>query len=173
MTRSCSRIALIERPINEPIEKHRCRAGKYHTNNHQEQNSPRGPAVCCHNQRAKRKRQRKDRVRKTNQPQKTTDRSAFDLAHNCRREDFLQKAINETKVLTEFIKPLSYLRFLPLTCLPRIRDCHPANFATVHLHLTQSACRARRGCARLCSPKVFATSAAFVFRSSNTSQVEM
>src|SRR5438874_5167789 len=115
MTRSCSRIALIERPINEPIEKHRCRAGKYHTNNHQEQNSPRGPAVCCHNQRAKRKRQRKDRVRKTNQLQKTTDRSAFDLAHDCRREDFLQKAINETKVLTEFIKPLSYLRFLSLT----------------------------------------------------------
>src|SRR5947208_3210413 len=76
MTRSCSRIALIERPINEPIEKHRCRAGKYHTNNHQEQNSPRGPAVCCHNQRAKRKRQRKDRVRKTNQPQKSRYRSA-------------------------------------------------------------------------------------------------
>src|SRR5205085_7841904 len=98
MTRSCSRIALIERPINEPIEKHRCRAGKYHTNNHQEQNSPRGPAVCCHNQRSKRKWQRKDRMRKTNQPQKPRHWPAeSDLLISSHRKEPLQKVTKKTK----------------------------------------------------------------------------
>src|SRR6266446_3268510 len=76
MPRGRARIALIKRPINEPIEKHRRRARKHHANNHQEQNSPRGPPVRRHDERAESKGQRKNRVRKTNQPQKSRHRSA-------------------------------------------------------------------------------------------------
>jgi hypothetical protein len=39
VARSCARIALIERPINQPVEKHRRRAREHHTDDDEEQHS--------------------------------------------------------------------------------------------------------------------------------------
>src|SRR6266567_4483199 len=76
MPRGGARIALIKRPINEPVEKHRRGARKHHANNHQEQNSPRGPPVRRDDQCPESKGQRKNCVRKANQPQKSRHGSA-------------------------------------------------------------------------------------------------
>src|SRR5438874_11572982 len=76
MTRSSTRISLIERPVNQPIEKHRCSAREYHTENNQAHDSQRRPAICRHHQRAQSKRQREDRVRETNQPEKSRYKSS-------------------------------------------------------------------------------------------------
>lgn len=73
VTRSGTRISLIEGPINHSVEKHCCRARKYHAEKDEEQDPRRWPAICRYDQRAQRKRQRKNRVRKTNQSQKPTD----------------------------------------------------------------------------------------------------
>src|SRR5437867_4884270 len=82
MTRSSTRVALIERPINQPVEKHRRSARKHHANNHQEQNSPRGPPVRSHDQCPESKGQCKNRVRKTDQPKKPSDLSAPNASHS-------------------------------------------------------------------------------------------
>jgi len=76
MPRCCARIALIKRPIDESIEEHRRGARTDHANEHQKQCSSRRQAVRGHNKRAKSKWQRKNRVRETNQSQKTTERIA-------------------------------------------------------------------------------------------------
>src|SRR5712691_3934678 len=39
MTRRCARIALVKRPVDHPIEKHRGSAGADHTNENEHQNS--------------------------------------------------------------------------------------------------------------------------------------
>src|SRR5437879_1757443 len=76
MPRNSTRVSLIKRPINEPVEKHRRRARKHHTDDDEEQNSRRWPPVRRHYQCPERKRQRKNRVRKANQPQKSRHGSA-------------------------------------------------------------------------------------------------
>lgn len=76
MSRSSPRIPLIERPIDESIEKH-CRGPRAdHANKHEKQCSSRREAVRRHHKRTQGKRQRKNRVRETDQPQKATDRVA-------------------------------------------------------------------------------------------------
>src|ERR1051326_7221084 len=86
MTRGCSRVMLVERPINEPIEEHRCCAREDHARDHQKGNSQCWPAIRRNNQRAESKWQREDRVRKTNEPQKTSDMSVSKVFHRRRKE---------------------------------------------------------------------------------------
>ncbi len=62
MTRSRARIALIERPVNQSVEKHRCSAREDHADDNQTQDSQRRPAVRSHNERPQSKRQREDCV---------------------------------------------------------------------------------------------------------------
>src|SRR4030088_2438465 len=76
MSRSSSRIALIERPIDESIEKHRGGTCADHAGEHEKQCSSRGQAIRRDNEGAQGKRQRKNCVRETNHPQKTTERIA-------------------------------------------------------------------------------------------------
>src|SRR6266550_3748766 len=76
MTRSSTRVSLIERPVDQPIEKHRCGTREYHTKNNQAHDSQRRPAICRDHQRAQSKWKRKNRVRKTDQPQKSRHRPA-------------------------------------------------------------------------------------------------
>src|SRR6476620_9274179 len=86
MARSRSRIALIKRPVNDPVEKHGCRAREYHADDHQQKNSRRRPAVRRHDQRGKSKGERENRMRKTNQPKKSSNRSVSNLSHECNRK---------------------------------------------------------------------------------------
>ena len=73
MSRSSSRIALIERPIDESIEKHRGGPCADHAGEHEKQCSSRGQAIRRDNERAQGKRQRENCVRETNQPKKPRD----------------------------------------------------------------------------------------------------
>src|SRR5512132_4040014 len=86
MSRGSARVALIQRPVNKPVEKHGCRACEYHTDDHQQKNPRRWPAVRRHDQRSKSKGERENRMRKTNQPQKSANWSVSKLSHNSRRE---------------------------------------------------------------------------------------
>jgi len=76
VTRSSAGIPLIKRPIDQPVEEHRGGARANHARENKEQYSQREPAMRGDDECAERKWQREDRVRKTNQPQKTTQRSA-------------------------------------------------------------------------------------------------
>ena len=73
VSRGRARIALIKRPVNDPVEKHGCRAREYHADDHQQKNSQRWPAVRGHDQRSKSKGERENRMRKTNQPKKSAN----------------------------------------------------------------------------------------------------
>src|SRR5439155_27235362 len=76
MTRGGSWIALIERPINQAIKKHRRRACKHHADDDQQQGSYRRGAIRGHDERAKGKWEGKNRVGKTNQMEKPRQRLA-------------------------------------------------------------------------------------------------
>ena len=81
MPRSRARIALIKRPVNDPIEKHGGGAREYHADDHQQKNSRRRPAVRRHDQRSKSKGERENRMRKTNQPKKSANGSGPKWSH--------------------------------------------------------------------------------------------
>jgi hypothetical protein len=68
VTRSRARIALIKRPINQSIEKHCCRACENHARDDQQKRAQRRKTIRGHDERAESKRERKNCVRKTNQP---------------------------------------------------------------------------------------------------------
>jgi len=74
VTRGGARIALIERPIDQAIEEHRCRPREDHANHDQRQRTQRGPAIRGYDKRAEGKWERKNRVGKTNQPEKSYHR---------------------------------------------------------------------------------------------------
>ena len=86
MPRSRARIALIQRPVNDSIEKHGGGAREYHADDHQQKNSRRRPAVRRHDQRGKSKGERENRMRKTNQPKKSSNPSVSNLSHECNRK---------------------------------------------------------------------------------------
>ena len=73
-------IALIDFPIDQTIEKHRGGSGGDHACQHQEQNPEAGLSIRRHNQRRKRERQRKNRVRKPDQPKEACERAAAILS---------------------------------------------------------------------------------------------
>src|SRR5438874_11371904 len=81
VSRGRARVALIKRPVNEPVEKHGRRAREHHADNHQQKNSQRWPAVRRHDQRSKSKGERENRVRKTNQPKKSANWSGPKSSH--------------------------------------------------------------------------------------------
>src|SRR5262249_53517436 len=99
MPRSSTQVSLIERPINQPVEKHRRRPRKYHANDDEEKSPQRRPAIGGDDERAQSKRQRKNRVRKANQPQKTTQWSSFKLRHD-NRLSLLKCALSSAQCLT-------------------------------------------------------------------------
>src|SRR5439155_3789296 len=113
--RSRARIALIERPINQSIEKHRRRAREYHAHNNQQKRAQGREAIRGHDQRTQRKRQRKDCVRKTNQPEKSRHRAARLLVQWVHCGKFLQKATKKTKIQFGLLT-LYCLRFLLVVC---------------------------------------------------------
>ena len=76
-----SRIALIDFPIDETVEKHRRGSGGDHGCQRQQQDPEAGSSIRRHNQRCKRERQRKNRVRKPDQPKEACERAAADLSH--------------------------------------------------------------------------------------------
>src|SRR5256886_12250134 len=76
MPRSRAGIALIQRPVNQSIKKHRCGTREHHADDNQNKNSQRRPAVRGHNESPESKWQRKNCVGKTNQSQKTREPSA-------------------------------------------------------------------------------------------------
>src|SRR5215471_2292188 len=84
VTRGSTWVTLIKRPINEPVEEHGRRASKDHAGDDQQKSSEPRPAICGHDERAKSKRQRENRMREANQSKKTTDWSAWSLRHNNR-----------------------------------------------------------------------------------------
>ena len=73
LARCSSRIALVERPIDKAIEKHRRGARENHANQDEQQNTRGWMTVGCDHERTKCKWQRKDSVRKANQSQKARD----------------------------------------------------------------------------------------------------
>jgi len=58
------RIALIDFPIDQTVEEHRCGSGGDHACQHQQQDPEAGSSIRRHNQRTKSERQRKNRVGK-------------------------------------------------------------------------------------------------------------
>src|SRR4030095_4847317 len=48
VSRGSARVALIRRPVTEPVEKHGCGTREDHTDDHKQQNSQRWPPVCRH-----------------------------------------------------------------------------------------------------------------------------
>ena len=76
MTRRGAGVALIERPIDEAIEKHRRCPREDHAGKHKEQRPHRRPAIRSHYKCAKGKWEGKNRVGKTNQPEKPCHRPA-------------------------------------------------------------------------------------------------
>src|SRR5262245_26642500 len=84
VTRGSTWVTLIKRPINEPVEEHRCRARKDHAGDDQQKNSERWPAIGGGDKRAKSKRQRENRVREADQSKKTSNRPALNLCHGDR-----------------------------------------------------------------------------------------
>ncbi len=114
MPRSRAGIALVQRPVNESIKKHRCGTREHHAHDNQNQNSQRRPAVCGHNERPESKWQRKNRVRKTNQSQKTNDWSASALSHKYRRRIFTEGSKENEDSNWAGYRRLRYLRFLLL-----------------------------------------------------------
>src|SRR6476660_9732257 len=99
MARSSTRISLVERPVNQPIEQHRRGTGEYHTENNQAHDSQRRPAICRYHQRAQSKRQRKNCMRKTDQLQKSRQRPA------------------QSELLTLWMLPVhTVVRVVPTTC---------------------------------------------------------
>ena len=101
MPRSRAGIALIQRPVNQSVKKHRRGAREHHTDDNQNKNSQRRPAVRGNNERAQRKRKRKNCVRKTNQSQKTRHRSTNSnlLPWLMHAKDFLPKTAKKTKIV--------------------------------------------------------------------------
>src|SRR5213592_619724 len=79
MTGLCPRIALINLPINEAIEKHCRRASRNHTPQDQQHDLETGPAVGCHDQGREREGQSKNGMRKANKPKKSGERAAMIL----------------------------------------------------------------------------------------------
>jgi hypothetical protein len=75
-------IALIKRPINDPVEKHGSGSRKYHADDHEQKNSRRRQPVRRHDERCKSKGKRKNRMRKTNEPKKSANGSGTKLAHH-------------------------------------------------------------------------------------------
>src|SRR5918996_444860 len=71
-----ARVALIERPINQSIEKHRCGPGQYHADDNQQKRAQGRKTIGGHDQRSESKWKRKNSVGKTNQPKKSRHRSA-------------------------------------------------------------------------------------------------
>ena len=74
MARGSARIALIERPIDESIEKHGGSARRNHANENERECSERRQTVRCHDERSERKRQGKNCVRETDQLKKARER---------------------------------------------------------------------------------------------------
>src|SRR4029453_9469559 len=101
MPRSSARIPLVQRPVNQSIKKHRCGTREHHADDNQNKNSQRRPAIRGNNERAQRKRQCKNCMRKTNQSQKTRHRSADPDLLPClvHAGTLLQKAAKKTKVV--------------------------------------------------------------------------
>ena len=101
MPRSRAGIALIERPVNQSVEEHGCSAREHHADDNQNQNSQRRPAVRGNNERAERKRQRENCVRKTNQLQKprylSSELRSHPLIAACRKT--FTEATKKTKVV--------------------------------------------------------------------------
>src|SRR5437763_2954702 len=75
-TALCPRIALINLPINEAIEKHCRRAGRNHTPQDQQHDFETGPAVGRHDQGGEHEGQRKNGMRKANEPKKSGEHAA-------------------------------------------------------------------------------------------------
>jgi hypothetical protein len=100
VTRSRARIALIKRPINQSIEKHRRGAREYHAHNNEQKRAQGREAIRGHDQRAESKWKCKNCVGKTNQAEKSRHRSANSdpLSLPMHRQRFLQKATKETKI---------------------------------------------------------------------------
>lgn len=101
MPRSRPGIALIQRPVNQPVEKHGCSPREDHADDNQREGSHRRPTVRSHNQRAERKRQSENRVRKTNQSQESRHVCAESdmLPGSIHGERLLQKAAKKTKAV--------------------------------------------------------------------------
>jgi hypothetical protein len=76
MTRSRARIALIERPINQSIEKHCCGAREHHAKHNEQKRAQRRQTICGYDERAQGERERKNCMRKPNQPKKSRRRPA-------------------------------------------------------------------------------------------------
>src|ERR1700736_156327 len=140
MSRSSPRITLIERPIDEPIEKHRGGACADHAKEHEKQCSSRRQAIRRHNECAQGKRQRKNRVRETDQLQKTTERIAR----------------------WRFVLKMSILRRHG-----DLNDLHPTTAANARLPLRESVIRERKEFAPRVSRGVGGGNSSFVFRSGN------
>src|SRR5438094_5437044 len=106
MTRSSTRVSLIERPIDQPVEKHRCRAAKHHADEHQHQDSQRRPPVRRHHQRTKSKWQGENRVRKTNQSEKSRhgstpcDRLSLLIFSLHKRDDSQTETLSHTLIVS-------------------------------------------------------------------------
>src|SRR5438445_8029750 len=106
MTRSSTRVSLIERPIDQPVEKHRCRAAKHHADEHQHQNSQRRPSVRRHHQCTKSKWQGENRVRKANQSEKsrhgstTCDRLSLSIFSLHKRDDSETETLSHTLIVS-------------------------------------------------------------------------
>ena len=70
MTSGRARIALVERPICQPVEQHRCGAREDHAGENKQERAQRWTAISRHEERAQGERQGKDRVRKSDQLEK-------------------------------------------------------------------------------------------------------
>ena len=73
MPRSGAGIALIKRPVDQPVEEHRGGARADHADENQKEKAMRWSAVCRYDESAERERECKDRMRKANEPEKTAD----------------------------------------------------------------------------------------------------
>ena len=98
MASSGARVALIERPINDAIEEHRCRSRKNHAKYNEQQNARRRMSVRGDDKRAERERQGEDRVRKANQLQKACDRiplicGGWDTRHQVKITRYFAKVL--------------------------------------------------------------------------------
>ena len=77
MSHDGARIALIEGPVNEAIKEHGRRSCENHANENEQEDSQRRPTVCRDDERAERKGQRENGVRKSDQLKKACDRARW------------------------------------------------------------------------------------------------
>ena len=93
---------MVDRPIDEAVEKHGRRAGQNHADQHKNEDPRRRPAMSRDEERAEREREREDRVRKTDQTQEarksifTTFCDSF-MASRKRRPRIVRRARRENR----------------------------------------------------------------------------